>query len=297
MPLDADIVPLPARARELIDAELGRFLGRHAVRRVIVAAATLPPPPLAYLVSFPRLSVTLSGAERVGLEQGGRWRSVRAGVGDAIFVPANVANAPAFSGRARVLTVLFGRRHTGVSLVATGAGPARVLKAQLDPAADDPALAAVPALTAMLAREPDSPACPHLVMALLHGLRPLLGREPRRDPAAAGAKANRTFQSLCLYAQEHFHLPLTRDGVAGHFGLSPSHVSRLFRRQGLMTFGDYLNFVRVDRAKLLLRRHADFSIDEVGLRCGFREASHFCRVFKRRARMTPTQYRLAGAQQ
>lgn len=279
-------------ARAQIDRELGRFLQQQTVTRVFTAEGTLAPPPLAYMVSFPRLSITLSGVDRVELERDGRWQLLRAARGDAVFVPANVPNRPTWSGCGTVLTMLFGRRHTGISLVRSAgrAGGTRpVLKTQIQASPESPTFASLAALSALLAREPDNPAGHHLVMAMMHTARLFL----KRGPQAAGTKANRTYQSLCLYAQEHFHLPLTRESVSAQFGLSPSHVSRLFRQQGMMTFGEYLNWARIDRAKLLLRRH-DFSIDEVATRCGYRDASYFCRVFKNGTKLTPTQYRVSG---
>ncbi|MFT3786477.1 MAG: AraC family transcriptional regulator [Tepidisphaeraceae bacterium] len=280
--------------RSQIARELQQFLSRQSVARVLAAQGTLPPPELAYMVSFPRLSVTLSGDDRVEMEQGGEWRTVHLRRGDALFVPANAPNRPSWTARSKVLTILFGRRHTGVSLVTSDGTPRdvpRALEAQVDPPLDSPLNNIVPALTTLLNQQPDSPAATHLVTALLHCTTTLL----KHAFQASGTKATRTYQSLCLFAQEHFHLPLTRESIAEQFHLSPSHVSRLFRKQGLMTFSDYLNWVRIDRAKLLLRRH-DLSVDEIAARCGFAQSSYFCRVFKSRVKLTPTQYRVANAE-
>ncbi len=285
----------PATMRLRIAEELQQFLARHPIKRVMVAEGSLPPPSLAYMVSFPRISVTLSGQDRVEMEQGGTWRTVRAERGDAILVPANIANRPTWTGRSKVLTILFGARHTGISLVPTaragGIAPT-ALKAQINVPAESPCRMMLSALTSLVTSGADSPACRSLVEAILHCSSSLLDQAP----SDLGSKASRTYQSLCLYAQEHFHQPLTRESIADQFRLSPNHVSRLFRQQGLMTFGDYLNWVRIDRAKLLLRRH-DFSLDAISARCGFNQVSYFCRVFKARTKMTPTQYRLSATSQ
>jgi AraC-like DNA-binding protein len=117
----------------------------------------------------------------------------------------------------------------------------------------------------------------------------------RADAAAAAAphgKGDKVFHNICLYLQLNFHFPLTRDGVADHFRLSPNHVSRLFRRHGLTRFVDYLTYVRLDRAKYLLRHH-NLTVDEVARSCGFADTGYFCRIFKRKLKVTPTAYRLA----
>lgn len=285
----------PATSRLRIARELRGFLSRHAIERVLVAGASIAPPSMAYMVSFPRLSLTLCGEDHVEMESDDAWRKVRARRGDAIFVAANVANRPTWTGNAKVLTILFGARHTGISLVPGGGAkgvPPVALKAQVDTPAESPTRTILSALTTLLSREPTSAAGPALVEAILHCMASLLDR----PPSQVGSKAIRTYQSLCLYTQEHFHLPLTRELIADQFRLSPNHVSRLFRQQGLMTFGDYLNWVRIDRAKLLLRRH-DFKLDEVASRCGFNQVSYFCRVFKARTKLTPSQYRYGPAVQ
>lgn len=283
----------PLAVRQHISQQLRRFLARHPVSRLFVAQGTLAPPSLAYMVSFTRLSVTLGGLDPVEMELNGEWKTVRLRRGDALFVPPNIANRPTWSGTARVLTILFGARHTGISLVSgrrsRGEAPVAI-KAQFDTPADSPARAMLTALTAVASTEPANPACVSLVQAILHCSSSLLDRAPPN----IGSKANRTYQSLCLYAQEHFHLPLSRESVSEHFGLSPNHVSRLFRQQGLMTFGDYLNWVRIDRAKLMLKRHG-FALEEIAERCGFNQVSYFCRVFKARTKLTPTQYRLGNS--
>jgi AraC-like DNA-binding protein len=49
--------------------------------------------------------------------------------------------------------------------------------------------------------------------------------------------------------------------------------------------------VRIDRAKWMLA-HYDIPVKEVAMRCGFEESSYFCQVFRRRAKLTPVEYRL-----
>jgi AraC-like DNA-binding protein len=67
-------------------------------------------------------------------------------------------------------------------------------------------------------------------------------------------------------------------------------VSRLFRREGYVAFNDYVNFVRINRAKYLLKHHRQ-TIDEIAAACGFREVGYFCRVFKKKTKQTPSEYR------
>jgi AraC-like DNA-binding protein len=71
-------------------------------------------------------------------------------------------------------------------------------------------------------------------------------------PFAQGRKDLRVDMPL---QQENFQIAITRENVANHFGLAPNHVSRLFRREGQTRFSDFLNLVRMNRAKFMLRNY------------------------------------------
>src|SRR5215203_886450 len=77
-----------------ITAELKRFLTRGKVQGVRIAEGAIPPPQLAYMVNFPRLSLTLSGEDRTEIEQDGRLRTFSFKPGHALFVPSNTWNRP-----------------------------------------------------------------------------------------------------------------------------------------------------------------------------------------------------------
>ena len=285
---------MPDTARQRICDELRRFAARTRVRRVRIAEGAIPPPQLAYMVNFPRLSLTISGEDRVEFEQNGRLQTIALKPGDALFVPANCWNRPTWSRPVKVMTFLFGKRQTGISLVThrrKSDAPIGAIKTHVHLPNDSAPARILQALIALATQDaPRSPTDNLLIEALLHAcILLLLDERAASEPAR---KADRTYQNICLYLQEHFQFPLTRESVAKHFRLSPNHVSRLFRREGLMKFTDYLTWVRIDRAKFLLRQHEGLTIDEVAQSCGLNDTGYFCRIFKRRVKLTPTAYRL-----
>jgi AraC-like DNA-binding protein len=121
---------------------------------------------------------------------------------------------------------------------------------------------------------------------LLHACLRLLKAPQHRKPR----KAIRTYESICLYLQENFQNPITRESVAEHFGLAPNHISRLFRKEGLMRFNDYLNLVRVNRAKFMLQNYS-MTLKEIAANCCYTDTAYFCRVFKKICKVTPSEYR------
>jgi AraC-like DNA-binding protein len=272
-----------------IAAALENFLTRGGVSAVHIAGGATPPPQMAYLVNFPRLSVILAGDDQMEIEKDKQSVIFNIKRGEAVFVPGNAWNRPAWVRKVKVLNLLFGKRQTGVSLVSLDHRdqPATAIKAHFHRPMDGPAPGILDALMTLTTTAERSPTDRLLVEALLYSCLKLL-----REPVGhSGGKADKTFQNICMYLQENFQFPLTRDSVAEHFRLSPNHVSRLFRSEGLMKFTDYLTWVRLDRAKYLLRHH-DRTLSEVANSCGFTDIGYFCRVFKRKTKQTPTAYRL-----
>lgn len=97
----------------------------------------------------------------------------------------------------------------------------------------------------------------------------------------------------CLeYIHLHFKEPLTLDTVAGHLGVSPYYVSRLFNKSIGYSFTYYINTLRIDYAKYLLRE-TTLSITEISFECGYETIRHFNRVFKDFTGFSPHNYQLA----
>jgi AraC-like DNA-binding protein len=97
------------------------------------------------------------------------------------------------------------------------------------------------------------------------------------------------------YMAEHFAEDISRDEVAHVAHLSPSHFSRLLKRQTGRSFTDLITQFRVQRAGELLR-HGDKPLALVALEAGFRDQSYFTKVFRRQTGSTPKQFREKGAE-
>ena len=57
-----------------------------------------------------------------------------------------------------------------------------------------------------------------------------------------------------------------------------------------MTLADYITWVRIDRAKFMLKRY-DLRLSDIATRCGFKDINYYFRVFKERTGLTPSQYK------
>lgn len=97
-------------------------------------------------------------------------------------------------------------------------------------------------------------------------------------------------QRALRYMESNFHEPMTLDRAAGEAGMSVSCFERSLKNRTGMTFTTCLNSLRIARAKeLLLADHT--SMLQIALACGFSSQSHFNRVFRKVAGVTPGEYR------
>ena len=276
-------------ANRIIVHELEQYLRRTRIRHVHFGDGSTAPPVLAYVTNFPRLSVPLTGCHAMEVARGGRTEVIRPVRGHAVFVPEHAWNKPDWSGQVEAFTFLFGVKQIGISLVRHEANTQSLptaLKASVHGGYDVPTHSILASLRALAADHAKGALSRLLTEALLHACLRLL-KSPQTHPQR---KAIRTFESLCLYIQENFQSPTTRESVARHFGLAPNHISRLFRKEGLMRFNDYLNLVRVNRAKFMLQNYS-LTLKEIAFDCGYNDTAYFCRVFKKTCKVTPTEYR------
>lgn len=284
--------PLQIDSRNPIAEALSSFLENTSMRRVYFADSSVAPLPLAYVTSFPRMAVPLSGSYPVQIARQGEIDHVTPAIGDAVFVPKHCWDKPKWTASVDVLTLLFGKKQIGLSLVTHDGStdsPVGAMKASIPAHYDDISRGILSAMTALAERRDSGPTGSLLVEALLHTCLRLL-EGPRTTSVR---KASHTYEAMCLFVQEHYQQQLTRDIIAQHFDLNPSHVSRLFRSEGHMRLTDYLTLVRIDRAKLLLRNY-DMAVKEVAANCGFNDVAYFCRVFRQVTKVTPLAYRLRG---
>jgi AraC-like DNA-binding protein len=288
-PSEAESTTPLSSGSKVIVQELEEYVRKTRVRNVHFGDGTTAPPPLAYVTNFPRLSLPLAGCHTMEIARSGRTETIKPVRGHAVFVPDHAWNKPDWTGRVDVLTFLFGVKQIGISLVRHKGGsqvPSTAMKASVHGGYDVPTHSILSTLMVLAADHSKGPLARLSIESMLHACLRLLKSPQNQRPR----KAIRTYESICLYVQENFHGPITRESVASHFGLAPNHVSRLFRREGFMRFNDYLNLVRVNRAKFMLQNYS-MTLKEIAASCCYSDATYFCRVFKKVCKVTPTEYR------
>ncbi len=96
---------------------------------------------------------------------------------------------------------------------------------------------------------------------------------------------------VCMdYIYENLHTKITLPILAKIAGLSPSYLSRLFRRETGLTVSEYIIRKRVEAAENMLK-YSEYSCIEISSYLCFSSESHFIQVFRRYTGYTPKQYR------
>jgi len=86
-------------------------------------------------------------------------------------------------------------------------------------------------------------------------------------------------EQVSAYIENHCHEALTLTQLAIIAGMSISTLGRLFNQNKGMSPAAYVMYVRIERAKKLLR-YGGLSITEIAVQCGFSTPSYFSKCFK-----------------
>lgn len=150
------------------------------------------------------------------------------------------------------------------------------------------------ALAADLAH--DSPTGPMLGESLCTAIAVHATRRYATDPPKQGT-LKRSFGDYRLrlvldYIESRLSHELSLFELAQVAGISPYHLSRMFKSQMHCSVHQYVLRQRIERAKMLLRR-TSLDLSVIGSGVGFRHQSHFSQVFRSRVGVPPQQFRQA----
>ncbi|WP_434311713.1 helix-turn-helix domain-containing protein [Hominifimenecus sp. rT4P-3] len=92
------------------------------------------------------------------------------------------------------------------------------------------------------------------------------------------------------YISLYYTKDISQKELADMFFISPGHLCRVFRKQYHMGMVEYVNRLRVEKAKDLLG-DASLSLADVSELVGFHDSKYFSRVFKNFCHCSPGQYK------
>lgn len=97
-------------------------------------------------------------------------------------------------------------------------------------------------------------------------------------------------QKAVTYMENHYKERISLEDVANYVGISQYYFSNLFKKKKGIKFSSYLNQIRIEQAKKLLRV-PKVTINQVYEEVGFNDQPYFSKTFKKYTGMTVTEYR------
>ncbi len=101
---------------------------------------------------------------------------------------------------------------------------------------------------------------------------------------------NVLFKKVEQYISDNLKEELDLEKTAAKFNLSSYYFSRSFKEALGYNFSDYINMLRIKRAKEMLKAET-LSIKEVGYSVGYSDPNYFSKVFKKYEGVTPTEFK------
>ncbi len=114
-------------------------------------------------------------------------------------------------------------------------------------------------------------------------------KTPKKSGAATFAKIN----TYIITEKKYLSTDISLNSIATFFNISKGYISQIINIHAEKSFNDYINELRIEASqKMLLDKHYDnYTIESIGLECGFTSKSNFYTTFKKISGQTPNQYK------
>lgn len=97
-------------------------------------------------------------------------------------------------------------------------------------------------------------------------------------------------RSIKAYISEHYAEDFSLTQISEHVYLSPSYLSKLFKRKTGENLSNYLQNFRIEQARVLLKT-TDLKTYEIAEKTGIPDPVYFSRIFKKLTGLKPKDYR------
>ena len=92
------------------------------------------------------------------------------------------------------------------------------------------------------------------------------------------------------YVAQNYSLAFTLEDVAAEINLSPTYLSKKFKKVTGLTFKEYVNYIRIRQACQMLIT-TDDNITKIAINCGFNSSNYFKDCFRRIIGVSPRSFR------
>ncbi|HEX3028566.1 MAG TPA: response regulator transcription factor [Clostridia bacterium] len=95
---------------------------------------------------------------------------------------------------------------------------------------------------------------------------------------------------LIHYISEHYSDDISLKTLSLQLNTNPNYLGKLFKDETSEYFSDYVNRIRIEKAKELLLCPANMTKD-IAVQVGYNDVNYFYRAFKKYAEMAPSEFR------
>ena len=96
-----------------------------------------------------------------------------------------------------------------------------------------------------------------------------------------------TVVEMIRFVKDNYHDKISISDLSKKLAYSESMLNRKFKKEVHITFNEYLNRYRINKAIELLK-NSDYNITEISYMCGYSSAKYFSRVFKKYLGISPS---------
>lgn len=121
-------------------------------------------------------------------------------------------------------------------------------------------------------------------------LTAFFGKLCQSIPMQTSPVSNDTVSQILQYCSHHFRDEISARDLCDRLHISPSYISHLFRNRLKISFPEYMNALRLNKALPLLREPG-LNMTTVAERAGFPTIRTFNRAFRKKHGMSPLAYR------
>lgn len=110
------------------------------------------------------------------------------------------------------------------------------------------------------------------------------------DKVKARENYSTDIENAIKYIAQNYALPISLEDIAEKINLSPTYLSKKFKKVTGQTFKEYVNFIRIRHAVQALLT-TDDSVTKIAMNCGFNSSNYFKDIFRRMYGISPRAFR------
>ena len=112
----------------------------------------------------------------------------------------------------------------------------------------------------------------------------------RENSMSAHAVPNYIIENTIRYISQNLRGNLSLDVIAQELHISPSHLSRTFKKATSGSLTEYINKERISKAKELLQ-NTNLLTYEIAEAVGYKDATYFSSIFRKYEGISPSEYK------